>query len=69
MLLAGAERQKGQPLTREEVLEIRDKAALVMMSPEQSQKYHGTLDAQAPVHWMDPDRIWEEWQEIRGELK
>ena len=34
MLLAGAEKKKGQPLTREEVIEIRDSAAFVMMSPD-----------------------------------
>ena len=31
MLLAGRERQKGSPLTREEVLEVRDNAASIMM--------------------------------------
>ena len=69
MLLAGAEKQKGQPLTREEVLEIRDSAAFIMMSPDSARKFYSSLDAQTPVHRMDPDRIWEEWQEIRGQLK
>jgi hypothetical protein len=68
VLLAGAEKQKGRPLTREEVLEIRDKAAFVMMSPEQAEKFYESLDAQVPVHRMNPDRIWEEWQEIRDRL-
>jgi acyl carrier protein len=69
MLLAGAEKQKGRPLNREEVLEVRDKAVFVMMSPEQSRKFYESLDAQAPVPRLDPDRVWEEWQEIRGKLK
>jgi acyl carrier protein len=69
MLLAGAEKQKGQPLTREEVLEVRDNAAFVMMSPEQARRFYGSLDAQVPVHRINPDRVWEEWQEIRSQLK
>jgi hypothetical protein len=67
ILLAGAEKQKGRPLTREEVLHVRDNAAFVMMSPEQAQKFYDTLDSQVPVHRLNPDRIWEEWQEIRGQ--
>jgi hypothetical protein len=40
-----------------------------MMVPEQAQKFYTSLDAKVPVHRMNPDRIWEEWQEIRSELK
>lgn len=69
VLLAGAERQKGRPLTRGEVLEIKDRAAFVMMSPEQAQKFYRTLDAEVSVYRMNPDRIWVEWQEIRGQLE
>lgn len=69
MLLAGAEQKKGKPLTREEVLEIRDNAAFVMMSPEQARKFYSSLDAQVSVHRMNPDRIWEEWQDIRHQVK
>ena len=69
MLLAGAEKQKGRPLTREEVLEIRDKAVFIMMSPEQAEKFYKSLDAKMPIGRMNPDHIWEEWQEIRGQPK
>jgi acyl carrier protein len=69
MLLAGAEKQKGRPLTRDEVLEIRDHAEFVMMSPEQAQKFYGALDEQVSVHRIDPDRVWEEWHEISSEVK
>ena len=69
ILLAGAEKQKGRPLDREEVLEVRDKAAFIMMSPEQAQKFYESSDSQAPVTRLNPDRIWEEWQEIRGQLE
>ena len=69
MLLAGAEKQKGRPLTRDEVLQVRDTAVSVMMSPEQAKKFYESLDAQVPVHRMNPDRVWEEWQEIRNQVK
>jgi hypothetical protein len=69
MLLAGAEKQKGRPLTREEVLQIRDTAVSVMMSPEQAEKFYKSLDAQVPVRRMNPARVWEEWQEIRDQMK
>lgn len=69
MLLAGAEKQKGSPLTREEVLDIRENAAFVMMSPEQAQRFYKSLDSQVPVHRINPDRIWEEWQEIRDQIR
>ncbi len=69
MLLVGAEKQAGRPLTRDEVLNIRDKAAFVMMSPDQAQKFYKSLDSQVSVRRMNPDRVWEEWQEIRGQVK
>lgn len=69
MLLAGAEKSKGGPLTRDEVLEIRDSAVHVMMAPEQAQKFYASLDSQVPVHRVNPDRVWEEWQEIRDEVR
>jgi hypothetical protein len=69
MLLAGAEKQKGRPLTREEVVAIRDSAVHVMMSPEQATTFYESLDSEVSVHRMDPDRVWEEWQEIRDKLE
>ena len=69
MLLAGAEKQKRRPLTREEVLAIRDSAAHTMMSPEEAKKFYETLDRAVPVHRINPDRIWEEWQELRDKLQ
>jgi len=66
MILAGAEKQKGKPLSREEVLAIRDQSPFVMMAPEQAQRFYAKLDSQVRVHRINPDRIWEEWQEIRA---
>src|SRR5258706_16038330 len=69
MLLAGAEKQKGRHLTHEEVLAVREAAAQIMMTREQAQKFYASLDSQVPVHRMNPDRVWEEWQEIRDQLE
>jgi acyl carrier protein len=68
VLLAGAEKQKGQPLTRDEVLAIRDAASFVMMSPEQADRFYAAMDKQVPVYRINPEKIWEEWQEIRLEI-
>jgi hypothetical protein len=60
-LLSLMERKKGAPLTEEEVLEIRDKAVCMMLPPWAVQKMaesRGYLD-------IDPDFVWEQWQEVR----
>jgi hypothetical protein len=69
MLLAGAEKQKGRPLTQDEVLAVRDSAVHIMMPPEQAKKFYESLDSQVRVYRMNPDRVWEEWQEIRDKLE
>ncbi|QDU25386.1 Acyl carrier protein [Anatilimnocola aggregata] len=65
-VLIAAEQNKGQPLTQDEVLDIRDKAAFAMLSPEQAERFNAALDSQVRVPKLDPQRIWEDWQEIRG---
>lgn len=65
MLLAAAEEKKGAALTEAEAMEIRDTAVSVQMTPEQARTFHASLDAQMPMHRIDPDRIWEEWQQVR----
>lgn len=69
MLLAGRERQKGSPLTRDEVLAVRDGALCIVMTKAQAEKFYQTLDLSVPVHRIDPERCWEEWQEVRGKLE
>lgn len=69
LLLAGAERQKGRPLTREEVLEVRNNAKFIMMSPEQAEKYYTAIDAKIDIYRIDPDHVWEEWQHIQDQVK
>jgi hypothetical protein len=65
MLLAGRERQKGSPLTEAEVLEVRDRAACTQMPLSQAERFYASLDAQVPIPRLNPERIWDEWQETR----
>lgn len=62
--LLNKEREKGSPLTENEVLEIRDNA-LCMMLPisarEKMEESRGYPD-------LNPEYIWEQWQEARIEL-
>jgi len=58
------ERDKGEPLTEDEVIAIRDKSVAVMLrqsaAVEIAQK-RGYDD-------IDPARCWLEWQRVRAEL-
>lgn len=69
MLLAGAERQKGAPLTEAEVIAVRDDAESIQMSKSKAELFYAVLDAQAPVPRIDPDRVWEDWQAIREQIR
>ncbi|EMI40279.1 hypothetical protein RRSWK_07239 [Rhodopirellula sp. SWK7] len=69
MLFSGAERQKGSPLTRDEVLAIRDGAQCAMMTESQARKFYASMDSQMPVPRINPERCWEEWQELRDQLE
>jgi hypothetical protein len=64
VLLADAERRKGSPLTEPEVLEIRDKGACMMMQVEHAI----ALDEKRGYNDIDPERVWEQWQEARSQL-
>jgi hypothetical protein len=68
MLLTVRERQKGSPLTEAEVLEVRDRAACARMPLSQAERFYAALDAQMPIPRLDPERIWEEWQAVRGRV-
>jgi hypothetical protein len=65
VLLVRAEQRKGSPLTQEEVIHIRDGGACVML-PE-SQAAH--LSEKRGYADVDPQFAWEQWQEVRGQLK
>jgi hypothetical protein len=68
MLLAARERQKGQPLTEAEVIEVRDGAVCSLMTLSQAERFYTELDARAPVLRLDPERLWEQWQAVRDRL-
>jgi len=63
-ILAQQERQKGSPLTEDEVLAIRGKSVVMMMRQshaEQMAQKRGYRD-------VDPERCWEQWQQVRETL-
>jgi hypothetical protein len=69
MLLAGRESQKGSPLTEQEVLEVRDSAQCIAMTASQAEKFYASLDAQVPVPRLNPENLWQEWQEFRSHMR
>jgi hypothetical protein len=61
VLLLQRERAKGSQLTREEVMNIRDKGVCMMM-----RKSHASKMADSRGYDdLDPDFVWEQWQEVR----
>ena len=69
MLLAGAEKLKGSPLTEAEVLKVKDTAVAVEMPASKAQIFYASLDSKVPVHRLNPDNIWREWQEAREHIE
>jgi hypothetical protein len=63
VLLAHLEREKGAPLTEQEVIEIRDKGACIMMRLE-----HARALADKRGYDLDPQNVWAEWQLARIEI-
>jgi hypothetical protein len=68
-LLGAGEKQKGAPLTCDEVLAIRDDAKCIVMPADRAQIFYTHQDAYAPLPRIDPERCWEEWQEIRHDVE
>jgi uncharacterized protein YegJ (DUF2314 family) len=63
-LLIRAEDLKGEPLSYDEVIRIRDKAACIMMQAEDARK----LDESRGYRDLDPENCWFDWQHLRREL-
>ena len=58
------ERAKGIPLTKPEVLSIRDNCPCIAMTADQAkqiEKTRGYVD-------LDPEYAWEQWQDVRQEF-
>ena len=64
VLLHHLERQKGSPLTEQEVLDIRDKGVCMMMHVERAI----ALDEKRGYNDLDLERVWEQWQVARTRL-
>lgn len=62
--LLNRERAKGAPLTRDEVLTIRDNCPCVAMTPEQLER----VERQRGYPDIDPEWAWEQWQEARQDF-
>ena len=60
-VLSIKEREKGAPLTEAEVLDIRDKAVCVALPASE----RAAMDKARGYADLDPDNVWEHWQEVR----
>src|SRR5688572_6393333 len=58
--LTWAEQAKGAPLTEAEVLRVRDRALVVLLSPEVARRMQ---EARPDI---DPENCWAEWQAHRA---
>ena len=63
-ILLAKEKEKGTPLTQAEVEEITDKAECIAMPRHARQK----VDESRGYEDIDPERAWEQWQEVRNDL-
>jgi hypothetical protein len=63
-VLLAKEKEKGAPLTKEEVEEITDKAACIAMPRHAREK----VDEARGYDDIDPEQAWEQWQHVRQDL-
>lgn len=64
-VLLNTEDKKGSPLTQIEVIRIRDSANCMMMPRDVADK----MKESRGYEDIDPENIWEEWQQVRLELR
>lgn len=57
-VLRSLEKKNGRPLTEAEVLDLRDHATFIALTPSNAK----ALEQRRGYPDLDPDRIWEEWQ-------
>lgn len=60
-VLLAKEKEKGEPLTRDEVEKIRDQAECIAMPRDAREK----VDESRGYRDIDPEHVWEEWQKVR----
>ena len=59
--LLNREKAKGSPLTESEVLHIRNTCRCVAMPADVAAK----IDAERGYRDINPEHVWEQWQEVR----
>jgi hypothetical protein len=64
-LLCHDEKARAAPLTREEVLAIRDNGVCIMLPRSQAAK----LAESRGYDDIDPEQVWEQWQVVREDLQ
>ena len=64
LLLRQAEEAKGSPLTRAEVLQVRDKGTCMMLRSSVALE----MEEKRGFRDIDPEDCWEEWQALRQAL-
>jgi hypothetical protein len=63
-VLLAKEKEKGEPLTQDEVERIRDQAECIAMPRDVREK----VDESRGYQDIDPEKVWVEWQKVRKEL-
>lgn len=58
------ERDKGSPLTEEEVIQIRNSCEAIAVSRDVARK----IDEERGYLDIDPENCWQEWQQARRDL-
>lgn len=62
--LVNKERKKGAPLTKKEVLKIRDNTPSKMVTLAEKE----AIENRREYEDIDPENVWKEWQDARTEL-
>ena len=60
-ILQKKEKDKGAPLTREEVLDIRNNATMILIKASEATK----MARSRGYDDIDPDKTWEQWVKMR----
>jgi hypothetical protein len=63
VLLAALEEKNGKPLTKKQVLAVRDKAVVMAMERRDAQR----LERERGYSDLDPELVWEQWQLVRAQ--
>lgn len=65
VLLLNLEKEKGSPLSEQEVLAARDKAACIMLPLSKKR----AMDERRGYEGINPENVWPEWQAFRAAVQ